>query len=634
MAQKQAKISASTLIFWLLMALLPLFRVEALLDPALLSRYLVLGVFGLGLLGIGFKFWAQQKFPLSISIAIAVFAIMQIISLSAAQNLGEAYGSLARYLSFLPFFFLLYSELKDERISKDQLLTGGLIFASASAIPAFFQILAAFASGEFFQDVYTITGTYGHKNLLASVLMLAFPLSVVAWSILKSWQKNVAMVVSIIILFEIFVLRTRGVWLSFTAAAIFTLALMSFNSKGKVKIAKKWLSINAGLALLILAALFFNPTVKESFLNSSNLQKRLSFWENSMAMIADNPVAGVGAGNWKLIFPKYGLAKVDRSVMQGVTHIQRPHNDYLWIWAEAGPIALLAYLALFFFAFRQISKNLKTLLDERDLKLQYLAFFGLLAFAFFSLSDFPIERASHSFLLMLFMAIPFAYAKELPLKPLKPLAYVLALVLIGGIYVNSQRYTAEKATVAILEANSSRNAQAIVPAVEAAISDWYTVDAFANPLRYYSAKGYAITKRPQQALSDLQLARQAAPYNILVYEFLAQVHVQMGAREKALTYVDSALALSPQFEQALLLKAQLHLQGQEFADALGALNLYPPRSNDQRYLSSLANALRGSLQTYPQHGRYKAMMEFLQTKNNLREPMDYVRAYREKRGLN
>jgi len=615
------------------MALLPLFRVEALLDPALLSRYLVLGVLGLSLLAFTFKFWSKQKFPLAISMAFGVFALLQIISLSVAQNSGEAFGALARYLSFTPFFFLLFSELKEGRISKNQLLSGGLIFATISAIPAFFQIIAALASGEFFEDVYTITGSYSHKNLLASALMLAFPLSIAAWSSLKSWQRSLAMIVSIIIIFEIFVLRTRGVWLSFTAAAIFTLALISFYSKGKIKIAKKWLYINAGLAVLILAALFFNPIVKESFLNSSNLQKRLSFWENSISMIADNPVRGVGAGNWKLIFPKYGLAGVDRSVMQGVTHIQRPHNDYLWIWAEAGPIALLAYLALFFFAFRQIVINLKTLPDEQDLKLQYLAFFGLLSFAFFSLSDFPIERASHSFLLMLFFAIPFAYNQNLKGQSIKFLPYVLGFLLVGGLYINTQRYSAEKGTVAILEANSSRNAQAIIPAVENAINDWYTVDAFANPLRYYSAKGYALTKRPKEALMDLSLAQAAAPYNILVYEFLAQVHFQLGEREKALTYVDSALVISPQFGQALLLKAQLHLQAQEFADALGALNLLPPRSNDQRYLSSLANALRGTLQTYPQHGRYPAMMEFLQTKNNLREPMDYVRAYREKRGI-
>ena len=164
MAQKQIKISPSTIVYWLLMALLPLFRVEALLDPALLSRYLVLGVLGLGLLAFSFKYWSKQKFPLPISIAFAAFVLLQILSIMAAQNSGEAFGALARYLSFIPFFFLLYSELKEERISKEQLLSGGLIFAAASAIPAFFQILGAFVSGEFFEDVYTITGTYGHKN--------------------------------------------------------------------------------------------------------------------------------------------------------------------------------------------------------------------------------------------------------------------------------------------------------------------------------------------------------------------------------------------------------------------------------------------------------------------------------------
>jgi O-antigen ligase len=633
MAQQQAKITLSTILFWLLMAVLPVFRVEALLDPSHLSRYLVLGFLGLLLLAFSFKSWQQQKFPLPISVAFLVFAIFQIISITVAQNQGEAYGALARYLSFIPFFFMLINELKSGRISKSQLLSGGLLFAAASAIPALFQILSAFASGAFFEDVYTITGLYGHKNLLASALMLAFPLSIAAWASLGSWQKSIAAIVSLIIIFEIFVLRTRGVWLSFSMAAILTLVMMNYYSQGKIKVARKWLFINAGLAVVILAALFFNPAVKESFLNSSNLQKRLSFWENSISMIAEHPVTGVGAGNWRLVFPKYGLAGVDDSVMQGITHIQRPHNDYLWIWSEAGPAALLAFLALFFFAFRQISKNLKSSQDESDLKLQYLSFFGLLSFAFFSFSDFPLERASHTFLLMLFMAIPFAFGDVKQLKSVKFLPYILRLAILGSFYVNTQRFASEKATLAVLEANRDRNAKAIIPATEEAISNWYTVDAFANPLNYYSAKGYALTKRPKLALSELELATEAAPNNILVYEFYGQVYFQLGQREKALSYVDSALSISPKFKQALLLKAQLHLQAKEFANALGALNLYPPRSNDQRYLSSLAEALRGTLQGYAQHGRYSAMMEHLKTKKNLLEPLDYIRAYREKRGI-
>lgn len=633
MAQQQVKITLSTILFWILMAALPVFRVETLLDPSHLSRYLVLGFLGLLLLGVSFKFRKQQKFPLPISIAFFVFAVFQIISITVAQNQGEAYGAVARYLSFIPFFFLLLSELKFGRITRSQLLSGGLLFATLSAIPAFFQILSAFASGAFFEDVYTITGLYGHKNLLASALMLAFPFSIAAWASLSSWQKPVAAMVSIIIIFEIFVLRTRGVWLSFSMAAILTLLMMNFYSQGKIKIAKKWLYINVSLVIVILAALFFNPVVKDSFLNSSNLQKRLSFWENSISMIAEHPLSGVGAGNWRLIFPKYGLAGVDDSVMQGVTHIQRPHNDYLWIWSEAGPVALLAFLALYFFAFRKIIKNIKSSQEESDLKLQYLSFFGLLSFAFFSFSDFPIERASHSFLLMLFMAIPFAYGDVKQLKSLKLLPYLLGLGLLGSFYINTQRFASEKATVAVLEANRDRNAQAIIPAAEEASSDWYTVDAFANPLNYYSAKGYALTKRPQLALAELDRAAEAAPYNILVFEFYGQVYFQLGQRGKALSYVDRALSISPKFKQALLLKAQLHLQAKEFADALGALNLYPPRSNDQRYLSSLAEALRGTMQTYAQHGRYSPMMEHLKSKKNLRQPTDYISAYREKRGL-
>ena len=74
-------------------------------------------------------------------------------------------------------------------------------------------------------------------------------------------------------------------------------------------------------------------------------QVRLQLWKKTLSMIADHPVLGVGAGNWKVVIPHYGTNGLPSE--QGKVQYIRPHNDFLWILSENGPIALLAYLSLF-----------------------------------------------------------------------------------------------------------------------------------------------------------------------------------------------------------------------------------------------------------------------------------------------
>ena len=464
-------------------------------------------------------------------------------------------------------------------------------------------------------------------------MMLSFPMVLAAWAVLKGlWSKG-AMVLAILMLIEMFVLRTRGVWLALFVATAASGVVWQVKKQSDIKISRNWAIGLVGGALLILIALFASPQIKAGFTNSSNVQKRMAFWENTMEMISEHPVSGVGAGNWKLLFPKYGLENVDFSVGQGITHIQRPHNDFLWIWAEMGILGLVLYLALFAFGFRQILQNLSRLEGKNQRILNLAAFFGLMALAVFSLSDFPFERAPHMLFFMLFLAIPFATAKQE--KGLAFVAYLLPIFLVIGLFVNYQRYQSELKMNDVLLANAQQNPRAIIPAAEAVFDPaWYTVDNYANPIPYYSGKGLLFTGQADRALAELESAKTYAPYNVLVWDALMQYYARKGAVDQALAMADTALAISPQFENVLLTKAELHLQRKEFADALAALNLHSPDSDDQRYLQDLANALRGTLNTYSEHGRFEPMMRHLQQSGNLQNPMDYIRAYRLKRGVN
>jgi O-antigen ligase len=631
MAKPKSSTPVFTWVFWFFMFLLPVFQIDSLQDESLLSRSLLLASFGMVAIILD-KQLLKRKAPKLVGILLLAFALWSVLSNSWAYNPSETWAFVARIFAFVPLFFLLQSALSRETLKLDDLLKGVLFFALAAALPTLFQLLSAMVNGQFFNDIYSITGTFSHKNLLASALMLSFPFVLAAWVLLKgSWSK-VAMAIAIIMLIEMFVLRTRGVWLGLFGASLGTGLILQIKKQKDIKVSRKWtLSLSAG-GLLILVALFLSPQIKAGFTSSSNVQKRLAFWENSMEMIQEHPITGVGGGNWKLLFPKYGLSEVDYSTMQGITHIQRPHNDFIWLWAELGPLGLLLYLSLFIFTFVKILKNLGQLDSREDRLVNIASLFALIALTAFSFSDFPLERAPHMFFFMLIMAV--AFMRDNPEKGQKGLYYFLPAIAVISIFVNVNRYQHETKMDAVLVANQKQDAKAIITSAEEAFdASWYTVDNYANPIQYYSGKGMLFTGREQEAIKELSAARSFAPYNILVLDAMVQYYARKGETKAAIALADSALLISPHFESLLLLKAQIHLSNKQFADALGALNMHDPKSTDQRYRGLLAEALRGALRTYPEHGRYVPMMDYLRSQGVLKQPMDYINAYRRKRGV-
>ena len=71
---------------------------------------------------------------------------------------------------------------------------------------------------------------------------------------------------------------------------------------------------------------------------------RLALWRRTLEMVADRPIMGTGAGNWRLAYPAYSRG----DMMDARTVPHRPHNDLLWIWAEMGTVGLGLYLYLLF----------------------------------------------------------------------------------------------------------------------------------------------------------------------------------------------------------------------------------------------------------------------------------------------
>lgn len=115
-----------------------------------------------------------------------------------------------------------------------------------------------------------------------------------------------------------------------------------------VRDAKKIFSIAMVFALS--AAIFFNVypeavdrigTVK-NFDAEQSVSERFLIWRSAFDMIKDNPMLGVGFGNFEQKYQREYIQPEARERWQG-----HAHNTYLQLWSETGLIGLSIYCSMF-----------------------------------------------------------------------------------------------------------------------------------------------------------------------------------------------------------------------------------------------------------------------------------------------
>ena len=117
---------------------------------------------------------------------------------------------------------------------------------------------------------------------------------------------------------------------------------------------RRWLLVPA---LTLLAA--FSMVIWERGITHSS-DPRLEIWRNAAQVILDNPFLGVGRGN--LLTALYPYSTYGGSLYYGFNGqikgiVAFLHNDYLELWVEAGPVALVAYLFLLGLILRRLPKT-------------------------------------------------------------------------------------------------------------------------------------------------------------------------------------------------------------------------------------------------------------------------------------
>lgn len=567
------QINLETALVCLVILVTPFVQSVELLDERLLPRQLLLTIVT-GALLIIFLF-KRKSIDVNFKLLRWVIPLLVVfiaygVSSYSAQLFSDAYHWWLKVGLYLSFFFVILIFIQNQRIQFRFLPLAVVLSILLSSILLLTELnqleSASGLNSEGAQFLYDIKGPFGHKNLFSSYILLGLPF-VFYWLIFgNKWLKGISLLCLLLCMLIVIYLQSKAVLLGILVGGLLVLIpLLTLLKKKNLKIFK-WT-----LACIICGSLLTGGVVisqKDKFtllFQTNTIQERMVVWENTTQMIKEHPMMGVGGGNFQIFFPKYGLEgfeKINKRAALGNHTFQRPHNDYLWIFSEAGIFALLSYLALLvlvlYSRIRLFFKQEKLLEKLYSLTL----IFALTSYSVMAFFDFPWERNEHQmiFLIVLAFSIP---PENLNIKKysnlIKTLIVLAFVVLLSFVLFNTkERMKGEKHARILVESHAQGNWNLMINEAQKCKELPYEINNLSIPIQWYKGIGQFTLGNIEAAHQSFLKAYEVNPYQIYVNNNLAGTYLKTGDFDKAIEHYDKALKIYPRHPEVLLNKSIAH----------------------------------------------------------------------------
>jgi O-antigen ligase len=558
----------------------PLVYSNRTIDPVLLPGFLVVSLLGI-----------------VVFTTFGVRALRSSTTLSLNRAEAIVLGGLAAYTLVAAISLVIAGPTPDGNFELLKLTTfGWLIFVTSRAIDgqdrtlallAKFVIIASFLVGGFAVLQYyqvaifewmkvdtTVDSTMGHRNLLASFLVLALPFVAYVFLEVHGRWRLASAVTMLISFFLLVVLQTRAAWVAFPAGLAcsgIVLAIVSRRTRppGDRRHPYRQRLLQAGgLAALglSLALLFYSPGSRAPMrehaasvvqVSDASIQERLQLWSRTIRMIRDHPLTGVGLGSWRVIIPTYGMEGLRADT--GTLHFQRPHNDWLWVASETGVLGGALYLAVFvsflvLTVFAMVRSH-----SMHDRVVLTLMLLGVSCYMLDALFSFPRERVSHSVYLALLIGTGLSFCGDaggrtpaISLSRRWTLAiamFLWVLALFVGRFAWS-RHDAEVHLRRALEARAVQDWPRMIAQLDRIDRHFYVMDPSSAPVAWYRGVAHFEMGDTTAALADFRRALEVHPNHVHVLNNIATCQTLRGEFEDAVRTYRRAIEIAPRFEEA------------------------------------------------------------------------------------
>ena len=359
-----------------------------------------------------------------LSLLFLGFLAWEFVTLFWVQNAHLATITLIQHSSFVIVFFLAINILskKDLPALLNALVVVMVLISSVGLLQYYFND-SVFIQNFFFQKAGP-AATFVNKNMASHFMVMTLPISLVLF--LFANKRLYTVLYSMAFFWGawyVLYIQARQAYLAVIVellALVLFLGLDYWKHKSRsvlhslcVRKTKSFLAIMV-LVLLIIAGNFTkqgwnaaNDDVKLKRFSTISIDgggSRIPLWINTIEMIKDNPVLGVGVGQWSEHYPLYYDKTAKDIAFNEKTRLQRVHNEYIETLASVGLIGYVFLLWALFYIVRYIVVVLRDA-DNENRSIVLASTLGMLGFAVVAFFSFPIQSYFPAFLLMFFVAI-------------------------------------------------------------------------------------------------------------------------------------------------------------------------------------------------------------------------------------
>jgi O-antigen ligase len=574
-------VSRRSLVLLTSVLLIPLVFTAGGIDPAFSLRLILLAVATLTLIWDG----GRRLMALSaLAIVLTALCAVSVVSIAWATNSGEAIYVSSALLLYLAFFV----------VGGDTAVQNSRAVARACTILAL--IVSAIGLAQFYDVGFSWvpgggppSATMTTKNLLSSFLFLLFPF--VLYSALtdeRRWQ-YLSLIAWTLAFLAILIAQTRAVWLGSIVFAVVSLIGFFVFVRERAPHMRSALLLGTVSTLAVAYVTIFHVSSRVTsdeprpgaqtrpFMSynpsDTSASMRLNVWKHSLRMIGEHPI-GVGAGNWKIMLPAYGLASFPKYVQDGTYQWTHSHNDFIEQTAELGLLGGVTYIAVFILGAIAALGAIRKAADEKEKLLLLLLGASILGFGVISFFDFPKTRVEHMMIFMLVLAmVSKPYPANIARKTLRIPPVLLTVLVLPAFGFGLLHLTSETHEQSILELRQEQDWPAVVQECDKAYnSKLLSLDELATPVLYYRAEAEFMQNDLNSALLDNLAALKADPNHIYTLNNIGSCYTRLRNFDSAKVFYTRALAISPNFEESLLNLTALYYNERDYARAMQYVN--------------------------------------------------------------
>ncbi len=592
----------------------------------------------LTLVCLGFTFYFKDSFQPVFSLLIkdkivrlfALFLLISAISLMRATNIPEGLIDLSRIiLTFFIFIFLsiFIHQLRDKFHILAKVVLFILLYQSVEGLFEFYNNAGSLDLKTLFKS---IADDFANKNVMAIALLIKIPFVLF---VLNNSKKFIWKLLSAITLIPaislIFILNARSAYIGFCLISLIYLTaqiISFFKINRKVPSLKNPAIIAVMIVISLLALVLTNNvlvkhregsdygTVFERIktINFNNSSGRILYWQEGLKLFKENLIGGVGEGNFKIDYLKYG----SKHITDSLVYPRRLHNDFLEVAIETGIFGGLCYLSIFLFILMYFTDTLKKKRSSFTQELSLLSFLAAAAYMVDAFFNFPLERSNMQVYFGLFLAINVishldfdSKKNDLAKTKWRPLTWVPpAMILLCIYYINF--ITLQSSAAQFKYRKDKNNLTQKADDVAMQFPAFPTIDFAGQSIRSIKATYYANEKRFSEALDVLNKGENPSPYFFVEDLLRVKIFMAMGQLDSAMHYALIGSKKGPEFYLFANKAIQIALKKGDLETAIKVISNFTQRTSNNA-LAWVNYAELVNIQTRDYNKVYKVLKDGL-----------------------